>query len=129
MPGAGATDPADLQAHTSAQLGLSRQLEQTRREAPHPFHGGRGYDTWYRREQLDKAAVGADVDVSRLSIRRWRERLEPYRATGNKAREKIVGVDLIDLVTLSSRPGRSHNWRRWPSSSATREGLSTRWSM
>ena len=107
MPGPGATDPADLQAHARANLGLSRQLEQTRREAPHPFHGGRGYDTWYRREQLDKAAVGADVDVSLSSIRRWRERLEPYRATGNKAREKIVGVDLINLVTFL---------RAWPES-------------
>jgi len=71
-----------------------------RREAPRPFHGGRGYDTWYLREQLDKAAVGADVDVSLSSIRQWRECLEPYRATGNKAREKIVGVDLINLVTF-----------------------------
>ena len=107
MPGPGVTDPADLQAHARANLGLSRQLEQTRREAPHPFHGGRGYDTWYRREQLDKAAVGADVDVSLSSIRRWRESLEPYRATGNKAREKIVGVDLIYLVTFL---------RAWPES-------------
>ena len=73
MPGPGATDPADLQAHARANLGLSRQLEQTRRKAPHPFHGGRGYDTWYPWEQLDKAAVGADVDVSLSSIRRWRE--------------------------------------------------------
>jgi hypothetical protein len=100
MPGSGATDPTDLQAHARANLGLSRQLEQTRRETPHPFHGGIGYNTWYRREQLTNAAIRDDVDVSLSSIRRWRERLEPYCATRNKAREKIVGVDLINLVTF-----------------------------
>jgi hypothetical protein len=50
MPGPGATDPADLRAHARAHLGLSRQLEQTRRETPHPSRGGRGYDTWFRRD-------------------------------------------------------------------------------
>ena len=107
MPGSGATDPADLQAHARAHLGLSRQLEQMRRETTHPSHGGRGYDTWFRREQLAKAAAGEDVDVSTSTIRRWGERLESYHATGNKAREKIVGVDLINLVTFL---------RAWPES-------------
>ena len=109
MPGPGATDPADLQAHACAcaHLGLFMQLELTRRKTPHPSCSGRGYDTWFRREQLDKAAIGEDVDVSLSSIRQWRERLEPYRATGNKAREKIVGVDLINLVTFL---------RAWPES-------------
>jgi len=68
MPGPGAADPADLQAHARANLGLSRQLEQTRRNTPHPFHGGRGYDTSSCREQLAKAAIGEDADVSLLSI-------------------------------------------------------------
>ena len=31
MPGAGATDPADIRAQARAELGLSRELEQTRR--------------------------------------------------------------------------------------------------
>jgi len=83
MPGPGATDPADLQAHACAHLGLSRQLELTRRKTPHPSCGGRGSDTWFRLEQLNKAAVGEDVDVSLSSNRQWREPLEPYRATGN----------------------------------------------
>jgi hypothetical protein len=64
MPDPGATDPADLQARACAQLGLTRQLEQTRRETPHPHGGGRGYDTWFRQEQLAKAATGKAVDVS-----------------------------------------------------------------
>ena len=100
MPGAGATDPADLQAHARAQLGLSRQLEQTSRVAPHPCLGGGGYDAWFREEQLAKAQAGEVVDVSESSLRRWRERLHPYRQTGNKAREQVVGVDMINLVTF-----------------------------
>ena len=68
MPGAGATDPADLQAHARAHLGLSRQLEQTRRVAPHPCIGGGGYDAWFREEQLAKAQAGEVVDVSESRI-------------------------------------------------------------
>jgi hypothetical protein len=99
MPGAGATDNADLQAHARAQLGLSRQLEQTRRVAPHPCLGGGGYNAWFREEQLAKAQAGEVVDVSE-SLRRWRECLHPYRQTGNKAREQVGGVDMINLVTF-----------------------------
>jgi hypothetical protein len=69
MPSQGVTDPADLRVHACAHLGLSRQLEQTRRETPHPSHGGRGYDTWFHRDQLDKMAAGEDVDVFVLTIR------------------------------------------------------------
>ena len=85
------------------------QAAQADASQAHPSHGGRGYDTWFPREQLAKAAAGEDVDVSMSTIRQWGERLElePYRATGNKAREKIVGVDLINLVTFL---------RAWPES-------------
>ena len=82
MPGLGATDPADLQAHARAQLGLSPQLEQTRRETPHPSLGGGGYDVWFREEQLARAQAGEDVDVSVSSLRRWGQRLHSYRQTG-----------------------------------------------
>jgi hypothetical protein len=64
MPDPEATDPTDLQARARAQLGLIRQLEQTRREMPHPCRGGRGYDTWSCQEQLAKVAAGKAVDVS-----------------------------------------------------------------
>jgi hypothetical protein len=48
MPGLGATDPADLEAQARAELGFSRQLEQTRRVAPSPRFGGScGYPVWY----------------------------------------------------------------------------------
>ena len=85
MPGLGATDPADLQAHACAQLGLSWQLEQTRRETPHPSHGNGGYDVWFRKEQLARVQAGDDVNVSVSSLCRWSQRLHPYRRTGNKA--------------------------------------------
>jgi hypothetical protein len=100
MPGAGATDPANLQAHACTQLGLSRQLEQTRRVTQHPCLGGRGYDAWFCEEQLAKAQAGKIVDVSKSSLCRWRERLHPYRQMGNKAREQVLGVDMINLVTF-----------------------------
>jgi hypothetical protein len=100
MPGAGATDPTDMQEHACAQLGLSRQLEQMRCVAPHPCLGGGGYDAWFREEQLAKAQAGEVVDVSESSLRRWRERLHPYPQTENKAREQVMGVDMINLVTF-----------------------------
>ena len=55
---------------------------------------------WFREEQLARAQAGEDVDVSVSSLRRWGQRLHPYRQTGNKAREQVVGVDLINLVTF-----------------------------
>jgi hypothetical protein len=66
MPAPGATDPADVEAHSRAEAGLSRQLRQPRREAADPFRGGSGYDTWFRRQQLERAAAGEDVAVSWL---------------------------------------------------------------
>ena len=95
-----ATDTADLQAHACAQLGLSQELQQARRVTPHPSHGGGGYDVWFREEQLMMAQAGVDVAVSKSSLRRWGERLHPFRQTGNRAREQVVGVDLINLVTF-----------------------------
>ncbi len=84
MPGARATDPANLQAHACAQLGLFQELEQTRRVTPHPSCGGSGgYDVWFPKEQLARVQAGKDVDVSESSLRRWREHLHPHRQTGN----------------------------------------------
>jgi len=40
MPGIGATDSADLVAQARAEMGLSRQLQQTRHMLPHPREGG-----------------------------------------------------------------------------------------
>ena len=65
MPALGATDPADMEAKARAELGFSRQLEQPRRVAPHPFLGGTGYTVWYREQQLEKWNAGEATDVGR----------------------------------------------------------------
>ena len=101
MPGGlGATDPADLEAKARAELGFSRRLEQPRRISPYPgFGGSGGYPVWYREQQLQRFNAGEAIDVSRRSIYRWADRLEPFRQTGNTERTKIVGADLLSLVT------------------------------
>jgi hypothetical protein len=100
MPGLGATDPADLEAHARAELGFSRRLEQHRRIVPYPGIGGSGgYAVWYREHQLQQFNAGEAINVSRKSIYRWANRLEPFRQTGNRERTTIVGVDLLCLVT------------------------------
>jgi hypothetical protein len=48
-------DPADRQAIARSDLGITRLLEQTRQELPHPSLGGtRGYPAWYRVDQIQK---------------------------------------------------------------------------
>ena len=54
---------------------------------------------WYREHQLQRFNAGEAIDVSRRSIYRWADRLEPFRQTGNRERTTIVGVDLLSLVT------------------------------
>ena len=54
---------------------------------------------WYREQQLQRFNAGEAIDVSRRSIYRWADRLEPFRQTGNTERTTIVGVDLLSLVT------------------------------
>jgi hypothetical protein len=78
MPGLGATDPADLEAQARAELGFSRRLEQPRRISPYPGFGGTGgYPVWYRDQQLQRFNAGEAIDVSRRSIYRWADHLEP----------------------------------------------------
>ena len=101
MPGAGATDPADIQAQACAELDLSRELDQTHHVKPSPSLGGGGYDydVWYCQMQLTKAQNGEEVDMSCSSIR-WINCLEPFHQTGYKAWETDVGLDLITLVSF-----------------------------
>jgi hypothetical protein len=100
MPGLGATDPANLEAQACAELGFSWRLEQPRRILPYTGLGGSGgYPMWYREQQLPRFNAGEAIDVSRRSIYRWADRLEPFRQTSNRERTTIVGVDLLSLVT------------------------------
>ena len=100
MPALGATDSADLEAWACAELGFSRQLEQPRLVAPHPFLGGSsGYPVWHREEQLERCVAGEVTDVSERSLFRWCKRLKPYHQTGNRERSQIMGTELFNLVT------------------------------
>ena len=99
MPDLGATDPSDLEAKARAELGFSRQLEQPRQVAPHPFLGGTGYPVWYHEQQLEKWNTSTVTDISESSLFRWSGRLEPYRQTGNRERSQIIGTKLLNLVT------------------------------
>ena len=86
MPALGAVDPADLRAQARAELGLSRELAQSRRVAPHPRGGGSsGYPVWSRDEQLEEWNVGEETVASEASLYRWSDRLFPHRCTGNRA--------------------------------------------
>ena len=112
MPGLGATDPADLEAQDRAELDFSRRLKQPRRISPYPGVGGSGgYAVWYREHQLQRFDAGEAIDVSRRSIYRWADRLEPFRQTGNRERTTIIGVDLLNLVT-GGRGAAADEWRR-----------------
>jgi hypothetical protein len=49
-------DPADGIAQACRDLGLLRQLQQPRGLHPDPSNGGlRGFDVWYRRDQLARS--------------------------------------------------------------------------
>jgi hypothetical protein len=99
MPDLGATDPADLKTKARAELGFSRQLEHPRQVAPQPFLGGTGYPVWYHEQQLEKWNASEVTDVSESSLFRWSGRLEPHRQTGNRERSRIIGTELLNLVT------------------------------
>ena len=67
MPDLGAVDPADLRAQARAELGLSRQLAQSWRVAPHPRGGGSSdYPVWSCEEQLEK--WGEETVASEASL-------------------------------------------------------------
>jgi hypothetical protein len=93
-------DPADVRARARRELGLSRELQQTRSVPPHPRHGSTGYPVFYGEEQLQNWQTGLPINVSRASISRWLVRIHPYRQTGNKERSQIVGIDLLQLINF-----------------------------
>ena len=101
MPDLGATDPANIHAQARRELGLTRQVEQTRRVAPHPRGGGStGYPTWFRLEEIQRHLNHEPTTASAASISRWQRRILPYRQTGNRDRSQLVGIELLDLATF-----------------------------
>ncbi len=77
MPDPGATNLEDLLVHAHDQLAYPGSSSR-------PCHSGGGYAIRFQEEQLAKAQARKDVDVSKLSLCPWRERLHPYPRTGNK---------------------------------------------
>ena len=96
-------DPADERADSRRRLQLSRELEVYRQAFPHPRVGGaRGYPLWFRQLELDRFHNGLPPSVAHpWSVRRWVERITPFRMTGNRERCELVGMDLILLGVIS----------------------------
>jgi hypothetical protein len=81
-------DPNNRQAKARSDLGITRLLEQTRKDLPHPSRGGtRGYPVWYRVDQLGRWLNNEPMAVDMKSIYRWAARIDPHRMTGNKEKE------------------------------------------
>ena len=101
------TDPANDRANARSAIGLSRELQQARTDIPpDPSIGGtRGYPPWFRIRAIAAAnVIGEDqasiqYGCSARSIRRWRNRLDPYRMTGGVEREALTGMDQL-LLTI-----------------------------
>ena len=92
-------DPADVCALARKHCGLSRELEVDHAVLPHPSRGGsRGYPVWHRMLDLERAEQNQPTDASAISHWRWRNRLLPFRMTGNKQADTIVGADQILVV-------------------------------
>ena len=77
-------------------LGLECELQSFRNVPPHPSRGGsRGYSVAMQASELQLDDIGLETTASRSSLYRWRqEHFLPYKQTGNKENETIVGLDL-----------------------------------
>lgn len=93
---------ADERARARSQANLSRELHVRRDDnPPDPSRGGsRGFPLWYRQnvlnmvQNLGSVRAAADAsNVSQATIYQWQNRVEPYRMTGGREREALVGKD------------------------------------
>ena len=84
-------DPANTRAHARSARGLERELHQARTQNPHHprFGGTRGYLIWERSRSLSSfhehynyGLTANVIDCHPSSVRRWENRLIPYRMTG-----------------------------------------------
>jgi hypothetical protein len=93
----------EREATLRRNLGFNRLLEQSRTVPPaHPRNGGSsGYPVWYRQQQIDLYDAGQPIDVSEKSILRWKERIDPYRQTGNKECDVLRGQHQVLLSSYS----------------------------
>ena len=99
-------DAADNRAVTRSARGLDRELLQDRSlNYPHPRNGGsRGYPLWQRIRALDMMWGYNDYELAAnaigchpISVRRWEQRITPFRMTGNRQRQRITAADQLLL--------------------------------
>ena len=99
-------DPANTRASARSFRGLDRELNQTRTDNhPHPHNGGsRGYALWQRVRALNSLLLYQDYDIAAqsigchpISVRRWEQRLTPYRMNGGRERQCITAEDQLLL--------------------------------
>ena len=99
-------DPANNRARERSLRGLERELEEERTQNyPPPRNGGsRGYPLWVRVRAMHVLRMTNDYDMAAecvgchpISIRRWEERLIPYRMNGGRERRSITAADQLLL--------------------------------
>jgi hypothetical protein len=74
------------------ELGQDRQLQIPRIVRPHPSKGGSlGYNVHWRESELNLFTAGLPTTACRSSIYNWKNRLNPYKSTGNNIQLKING--------------------------------------
>jgi transposase len=96
---------ANQRAKARSEGGLTRELAVARdNHAPNPARGGTGgYPLYLRIQILERAEVvgireaAEHFNVAVSSLYRWIRRIHPYRMTGGKEREGLVGRDLLLL--------------------------------
>ena len=91
--------PEELAARRRRKIGVRRDLEAQRDDRPHPSVGGSlGYEVHWRESQIEDWRHGRPFTACLASIRNWRIRLQPFRQTGNKESENVVGTHQLLLV-------------------------------
>jgi len=97
---------ANQRAAARSTAGMPRELEQPRdNNAPHPRQrGSSGYPLWHRLDVMNLVAqqgvqaTAIQTGISRTSLIRWQQRIVPYRQTGGRDRDNLVGTDLLLLA-------------------------------
>ena len=104
MPSIYSKDPSSHEAIHRSRAGLSRESNPRTNNISHPSLGGsQGYPLYLRRDILYwESRYGIDfvVDrflVSKSSVYRWKNRIEPLQQTGNIEREILTGNDQLIL--------------------------------
>ena len=93
-------DPATTRAQERSHLGLPREQNVLRTfHIPKPVAGSRGVCVDIRLEalqyanQFSVAAAARKFNVSKASIYRWTEQIDPLQMTGNQSRVILTGLD------------------------------------